>query len=81
VIANGGSVTLLFEVSWSNGVTLGTISAAVTSDLPNPVPSGSSSAIQVAVNASDNSDVPTMPEWGLILLAMLLMGTAVRMQR
>jgi uncharacterized repeat protein (TIGR01451 family) len=81
-IVNGGSVQLPLQLMWNTGVTVGTISAVVASDLPNPAPSGSTSKLQIAVsNGNDNSDVPTLPEWGLIMLAMLLMGTAARVQR
>ncbi len=81
-IANGGSVQLPLQLDWNSSVTVGTLSAGVTSDLPNPVPSNSSSNLQIAVSiGNDNSDVPTLPEWGLIMLAMLLMGTAARVQQ
>ena len=87
-IANGGSVSFSINILWNNSVATETLSASVTSDLPNPTPAGTTSKIQVAVstgnnssNGNDNNDVPTLPEWGMLLLAMLLIGTATRVQR
>ena len=78
-IANGGSVSLVIQLLLNSGVATETLAASVTSDLPNPAPAGSSSNMQIAISAgNNNSDVPTLPEWGVILLAMLLMGTATR---
>ena len=32
--------------------------------------------MQVSVTAPDNADTPTLPEWGAILLAAMLLGQA-----
>ena len=44
--------------------------------------SSGSELVQVAIlNSNTDNDVPTIPEWGAILMAMLLMVTAYRQRR
>ncbi|MBT9611850.1 MAG: IPTL-CTERM sorting domain-containing protein [Burkholderiales bacterium] len=58
--------------------------ASVTSDLPDPnstnnADTDTTTAI-AAVVQTDDSDIPTLPEWGAILMASLLLGVAYRRQ-
>ena len=80
-IANGGSVSVLIQILWNTNPILETLSAIVASDLPNPAPSGSTSNMQVAVTTSNDNDVPTMPEWGQLILATILGGIAITCRR
>ena len=81
-IANGGSVSLTIQILWNTSPILETLSASVSSDLPNPAPSGSTSKIQVAIITGNNdNDVPTLPEWGQLILATILGGIAITSRR
>jgi uncharacterized repeat protein (TIGR01451 family) len=82
VIANGASVSMVIQILWGNVAATETITAAVTSDLPNPAPAGSTtSKIQVAVSGGNDNDVPDLPWWGQLLLATLLGGIATTARR
>ena len=84
-VAKGASVSLLINIVWNNSVATETLSASVTSDLPNPTPAGSTSKVQVAVsNISNNSadnDVPALPFWAELILATILGGIAIAAKR
>jgi uncharacterized repeat protein (TIGR01451 family) len=81
-IANGGSVTLLINILWNNSVATETLSASVTSDLPNPTPANSTSKVQVAVsNNNADNDVPALPFWAELILATILGGITLAAQR
>ena len=80
-IANGGSVTLSILLACDNSVTTETLTASVTSDLPDPVPSNSTATLQVAIIDNNQNDVPTLPLWGQLLLATILGGSAIFARR
>ncbi len=81
-IANGGSVSLLINILWNNSVATETLSASVTSDLPNPTQTGSTSKIQVTIsNNNADNDVPSLPFWAELILATILGGIAISAQR
>lgn len=70
-LANGVSVVLLFDLGWSTGNTTASLSASVTSELPDPVAADNTQVSEVALGSIDG-DVPTLPEWGMIALLLLL---------
>ena len=76
-IANGGRVSLLINILWNASSTTETLSASVTSDLPDPLPSDSSANIQVVISNNADNDVPTLPWWGQLVLATTLCGIAI----
>ena len=80
-IANGGNAVLQIQLDFGNGTPTDTLTASVVSDLPNPVPSGSTSSIQVAVSDSNDNDVPDLPWWGQLLLASILGSIAINARR
>jgi uncharacterized repeat protein (TIGR01451 family) len=81
-IANGASVSLLINIFWNNIIATETLTASVTSDLPNPVPSGSTSNVQIVISNNNNAaDVPTLPFWAELILAMILGGIAIGVKR
>jgi uncharacterized repeat protein (TIGR01451 family) len=81
-IANGANVSLLINMLWSNTVATETLTASVTSDLPNPAPAGNTSNVQVVISNSNNAaDVPTLPFWAELVLATLLGGIAMTSRR
>ena len=56
------------------------VSANVSADTPDPVTANNSYAFSITVNplaaGSTDTDAPTLPEWGAMLLASVLIGTA-----
>jgi uncharacterized repeat protein (TIGR01451 family) len=73
-LANGASSELTLNLGW-NTPSIVSVSATVTSDLPDPVTSNNSTVVQIAiVEASSDANVPLLPSWGLVLLAGLLMS-------
>lgn len=88
ILVNGAQMSLPLQLLWNTTDAFAVISAAVTSDLPDLSMTDNTSVIQVAVSAGNNTgsgngnnDVPTLPEWGMTLLAMLLTVTAARAQQ
>jgi hypothetical protein len=71
---------------WNTAGASAIISAAVTSDLPDPSLADNASVIQVVVSTQNattdgyNNDVPTLPEWGMILMAILFTVAAAQVQ-
>ena len=56
---------------------------SITSDVPDPNGANNSVSTSLSVLAGtnpDSGDVPTLPQWGAIILAVLLMGSAMRVQ-
>ena len=84
--------TLLSTGSTSMTVTVKTSAAgsisntiSVKSDVPDPNTTNNSISISSTVNALPpviiNNDIPTLPEWGAIMMASLLLGIAYWRQR
>ena len=86
-LGNGAQMSLPLQLMWNTTDASAVISTAVASDLPDPSLADNTSAIQVVVstqsNTTDgnNNDVPTLPEWGMILMAILLTVAAAQVQR
>ena len=76
-LGNGAGLTLPIDIVWSNLDTPTSIMVNVASDLPDTVTSNNSGTLQVSTAISDG-DVPTLPEWGLLLLGGLLLGAMQR---
>lgn len=80
-IANGGSVTLSILLTYGSSVTSETLTASAVSDLPDPVPANGTATIQVAIIDNNDNDVPTLPWWGHLVLAIVLGGSATIARR
>ncbi|MGB4765929.1 MAG: S8 family serine peptidase [Rugosibacter sp.] len=70
-LASGANAVLSVNLSWSTGGTTASISASVTSELPDPMATDNTQVSEVALGSIDG-DVPTLPEWGMIVLLILL---------
>jgi uncharacterized repeat protein (TIGR01451 family) len=82
---NGTQVLMPLQLLWNTANASANITASVTSDLPDPVIANNNSAIQIVVGTvnttdigNDNTDVPTLPQWGVLLLAMSLSVIATK---
>lgn len=78
-LAAGASVVLNFQLIWTNVGGVKNLVADISSDVPDPVANNNAGSFQITFQAGSDGDVPTLPEWGLILLAGLL-GLAVMRQ-
>lgn len=70
-LTSGANAVLSVNLSWSTGGATASISASVTSELPDPVAADNTQVSEVALGSIDG-DVPTLPEWGVIVLLLLL---------
>jgi uncharacterized repeat protein (TIGR01451 family) len=79
-LANGASLATPLMISFNAISSPATITAIVSSDLPDTVISNNATTLQLAllpptVDTSD-TDAPTLPEWGVLLLGALLLGAS-----
>ncbi|MBI5752953.1 MAG: IPTL-CTERM sorting domain-containing protein [Hydrogenophilales bacterium] len=78
-LANGASSLVNIVIRLSNAGTA-INNASVTSDVPDPNSANNTDSdttpVAAAVVAADDGDIPTLPEWGAILMAGLLLGAA-----
>jgi uncharacterized repeat protein (TIGR01451 family) len=85
-LGNGAQMSWPLQLMWNTAGASAIISAAVTSDLPDPSLADNASVIQVVVSTQNattdgyNNDVPTLPEWGMILMAILFTVAAAQVQ-
>lgn len=77
-MTSGSSLNVEMDLLWQAEAT-GTLSASVSSDLPDTVTSDNTGTFEVS--ASAGADTPTLPEWGAILLGSLLLLTMKRAQQ
>ena len=84
-LGSGALISLPIQLIWNTPDAAAVISTAVASDVPDPSLPDNASSIQVMVGAGSNpandNDVPTLPQWGMIMLALLLTVAATRAQR
>ncbi len=81
-LANGANAILSFQLIWGVGAAPGSVAASVASDLPDPVATNNTQVFEVVLGGTSiDGDVPTLPEWGMILLAALLAGVSMPGQR
>jgi uncharacterized repeat protein (TIGR01451 family) len=76
-LASGGNVVFTLQLSWTNGASY-QISASVQSDVPDPLSTDNAQALAIVPGGSVDGDVPTLPEWGMILMLVLFGGFAAR---
>ena len=81
-IVNGATQTSTIQLIWSDISALGTLSAKVSSDVPDTSGANNTATNIVSiVQLLNNADAPSLPEWGALLLASLLMMTNIRVRR
>ena len=64
------------NISWNVIDRAVSISVGVSSDLPDAVTANNTAVIQVALvtGCTGDTDAPTLPQWGMLLLGALLIG-------
>jgi uncharacterized repeat protein (TIGR01451 family) len=76
-VASGGLASFSIVIAWNAADSTATVATTVTSDLPDTSIADNSASLAINV-AADSGDVPTLPEWAVLLLGMLLLGTLAR---
>ena len=78
-LISGASQAFIIQLTW-DGISAGaSITSSVGSDVPDSSTSNNNSNLSIALNATTNdADVPTLPEWGMLLMAAVLMLTSLR---
>lgn len=83
-LASGANQSFVIQLVWNSIAANTTISSSIGSDVPDSVSSNNVSSLQITQNttgtADSNADIPTLPEWGMLLMAlsMLLIGLRAR---
>lgn len=73
-LALDDSATLTMQIGWDESAQASpTLAASVVSDLPDPAAADNAQVIAGFLDANNDGDVPTLPEWGMLLLALLAM--------
>lgn len=81
VLANGAIGSLDLVLLWANDATNVSLVTSVSSDLPDSSTANNQSSLAITSFASNDDDVPFLPNWAIMLLATLLLGTAILNQR
>lgn len=76
-LASGDNAMLSLQLNWTPGDTY-QISASIQSEVPDPQSTNNSQTVAIALNENIDGDVPTLPEWGVILSLLLLGGLIAR---
>lgn len=71
-LGNGASVSFALSLHIDSLSAPVSLSAILASDLPDPVAANNSASVAIGVGAAD-ADIPTLPEWGVLLLGALLL--------
>jgi uncharacterized repeat protein (TIGR01451 family) len=84
-LPNTGSQVFTIQILWSSITGSPVLTATTTSDVPDTLTTNNSASISMVLssasstNNSADNDVPTLPEWGLLVLAtgmLLVVGRA-----
>ena len=79
-LANGATASWTLQLSITNPGTGVSLTASVSSDLPDPSSSNNSTTLALQAAAVDNGEVP-LPPWALALMAIGLVVTGARASR
>jgi hypothetical protein len=77
-LANGATALLPLQITWNAITSPVSILASVTSDLPDSTASNNTGTVVVGLPTPSDSDTPALPEWGMLLLGLLLATLALR---
>ncbi|MFX8824859.1 hypothetical protein ABTM64_20110, partial [Acinetobacter baumannii] len=72
-IAAGASAIYVIPITWNTATGNQPLSASINSDVPDSNTANNSNNLLVAVSAG-NVDVPTLPQWALLLMTSLCIG-------
>lgn len=69
----GATAALNITVMWGKSGGTATLSVSVASDLPDSATANNTTSVAVNI-AADSADIPVLPQWGVGLMAILLMS-------
>ena len=78
-LANGASLDYTLTLRVDSLAAPVSLSASLSSDLPDSILANNSAALALAPGGDDSADIPTLPEWALMLLGGLLVWVAGRL--
>jgi len=82
LLTSGATQSFIIELTWNSVTASTSISSSVTSDLPDSTASNNDSNLAIAVDTNqNNADIPTLSEWGMLLMATILMLLSLRSRR
>ncbi|MDX1916332.1 MAG: S8 family serine peptidase [Methylophilus sp.] len=80
VLASGASQSYTIQLVWDDMSAGTALSASVSSDLTDAVSANNAAALSVVLTQAANGDVPMLPNWAILMLAMIfvMMNVQVR---
>jgi len=75
-LANGATVLLPIGITWNTITGPVSIAVNVNSDVPDAASGNNAATIVVALDQSGDTDAPTLPQWGVLLLGTLLVASS-----
>ncbi len=73
-IPSGTSLSYTFSVQIGSLASAVSLSASLSSEVPDPVASDNTATVVLSPSASGSADVPTLPEWAVLLLGGVLIA-------
>ena len=82
LLTSGATQSFIIELTWNSLVASTSISSSVTSDLPDSTTSNNDSNLAIEIDENqNNAEVPTLSEWGMLLMATILILLSLRSRR
>ena len=72
-LASGAAASFVLSLRVDSLDSPVSLSASLSSDLPDPVPADNVASAAIAPAGSGDADIPTLPQWGLMLLGCVLL--------
>ncbi|MBX9793295.1 MAG: S8 family serine peptidase, partial [Burkholderiaceae bacterium] len=72
-LANGAAASFMLSLRVDSLDTASALTASLSSDLPDPVSADNVASAAIAPAATGDADIPTLPQWGLLLLGSVLL--------
>jgi uncharacterized repeat protein (TIGR01451 family) len=78
-LSSGSSQSFAIQLVWNSVANGTTINASVSSDVPDSQIANNNSTLAISFSAiPSDADVPTLPEWALILMAIMMLIISLR---
>jgi uncharacterized repeat protein (TIGR01451 family) len=78
-LINGSTQSFAIQLIWNSVVSGTTINSSVNSDVPDSQASNNNAVLAITLSTTpSDADVPTLPEWGFILMTILMLMISLR---
>ncbi|HAF00793.1 MAG TPA: serine protease [Methylophilaceae bacterium] len=81
MLASGASQSYTIKLVWNDMNASTALSASVSSDLTDAVNANNAAILTVALTETSNGDVPMLPNWAILMLAMIFLMMNVQVRR